>query len=237
MRTWHGDVVEGGSWSWARNVLPSGAGDDMSPEAQIEVLRDGLRAARPRVAVLEEIIDAFLDESNVPALRRHAMSEPWSFDPEEPNGHRHQWIVAARWHDEEYDRYLLEQVARDESLHCADYQAVERLLPYFLEEDHLTRETWEAIRSMIERTPSEERVQGRCTHVFDPRRVGDVSLEERLRWLGEWDCSDRRHPARRSQTLEAQLRPGSSPTTVPAELRARLYQELEECFPGPPPAP
>lgn len=236
-QSWRGDVVEGGSWRWARAVLPTDAGDDMGPEAQLDVIRDGLRAARPRVEALQEVIEAFLDDANVPTLLRHAMDEPWSFDPESPAGHRHQWIVAARWHSEEYDSYLIDQVTGDGSLHCANYQAVERLLPYFLEADHLSRETWEAIRSMIERTPAEERVQGRCTHVFSPRRTGDVSLEDRLRWLAEWDCSDRRHPARRSQTLEAQLRPGNSPHSVPDELRRRLYDELEDCFPGPPPAP
>lgn len=227
---WPPETLEPGasSWSWVRSTAPRGEWPRTSAE-RLEWLVTALDAAVPRARVFDDLVAAFTPKSErkagEAAAMRAAERAPFSFDPRTPEGHRNFILVATEVTDGRYADFVARGVSQTPRLHCSRYPQATLLSIYFTR-DGLSRAEWEATQAMMRRTPPTERVHD-CDYVFRASVKGEVSHEERLRWLFQFDCDGERHAALRGDRTEVHLRPDIE---MDAGLRSKLIGEFRGCL-------
>jgi hypothetical protein len=228
---WPPDASLGSSWQWARDLgddFAQKVPDDASSRTVLGILQQANRQMAARLAVFDEIAAAYLGSDAVSAMDA-ARHQPWSLDPQTPQGHRNILLLAdpKLFGDTAYRDFAAEGVARDPSLDCSLPWQTELLLRNFTQQKRLSEAGWRAVVAMLERTPPDGDYN-RCDDAADPRLASPVPALERLHRLGQLDCASTRHPSLRGKTLEPFLR-ADFPDADPA-MQAALKAEFATCL-------
>jgi len=228
---WPPDASMESTWQWARDVgdgFPQKLADDATSGTVLGVLQQVNRQIAARLAVFDEIAAAYLGSGAASAMDA-ARRQPWSLDPQTPQGHRNILLLAdpKLFGDAAYREFAAESVARDKSLDCSRPWQTELLLRNFTHGRRMSEAAWRAVVAMLERTPGDGDYN-HCDDAADPRLESSVPALERLRRLGELDCAPARHPSLRGRTLEPFLRsdfPDAEPT-----MQTALKMEFAACL-------
>lgn len=207
---------EESTWTWSRNA------DFTSPRTEhrgtelVEEFRQAFNTITPKVDTTFVLIDALRDEVKLKNLANTLTERPFSIDPRENDGHLTYFFMAFGVGTPKFSDHLAEGLGSKNSLHCGRPDFAEKFARFVVQDKLVSTTEWQNFKSFVNRTPKNIRLTN-CDYVFRDPQFSGVSHEERLGWLAEFDCSNKRVSNLRGKHLEPHLR---------NNMRGRGYDDL-----------